>query len=370
MYLRELRLRDLRCFREAEMRFSYPPEGNFTLLLGNNGAGKTTVLKAAAMAVLAPLMAGSSGFVPFLLVRSGCEEAKVEGEFADSSSFSVGIFRAGEGERLGPLRGLDWEQDRLKTLYGERGAEDFVVGYGATRRVQDGEFSGHSLRKRRHLRYQRVAGLFEPYVELMPLELWFASSPRREEVVELMNRLLPEELRFDGEFVYRGLRLPFEALSDGYRAYVAWVSDLLYHLAQAADGRMEELAGLVLVDELDLHLHPEWQRKIVGTLQRGLPRLQFIVTSHSPLIAGSLESRFVRVMKVGEDGTAMAVEPDRQMFGMDAQQVLVSPLFGLDSTRAAGAQEELKTLAREATAENPEKVLELMRRLSGRLSER
>jgi predicted ATP-binding protein involved in virulence len=215
-----------------------------------------------------------------------------------------------------------------------------------------------------------VAGLFEPYVELMPLELWFASSPRREEVVELMNRLLPEELRFDGEFVYRGLRLPFEALSDGYRAYVAWVSDLLYHLAQAADGRMEELAGLVLVDELDLHLHPEWQRKIVGTLQRGLPRLQFIVTSHSPLIAGSLESRFVRVMKVGEDGTAMAVEPDRQMFGMDAQQVLVSPLFGLDSTRAAGAQEELKTLAREATAENPEKVLELMRRLSGRLSER
>lgn len=361
MYLKELRLRDLRCFREAEMRFSYPPEGNLTVLLGNNGAGKTTVLKAAAMAVLGPLLAGSSGFVPFLLVRRGEAAAHVVGVFADGTEADLQVLRMNDGEFLRPGAGADFER-----LYDERGPESFVVGYGATRRVQDGEFSGHSLRKRRHTRYQRVAGLFEPYVELMPLELWYGSSSRREEVTELMNRLLPEELRFDGEFVYRGLRLPFEALSDGYRAYVAWASDLLYHLAQAADGRMDELAGLVLIDELDLHLHPEWQRKIVGTLQRCLPRLQFIVTSHSPLIAGSLESRFVRVMEVGEDGAARAVEPDRQMFGMDAQQVLVSPLFGLESTRAAGAQEALKTLAREATAEHPEKVLELMRRLSGR----
>jgi hypothetical protein len=354
MYLRELRLRNLRCFGNAAMSFSYPPEGNITLLLGNNGAGKTTVLKAAAMAMLGQELA-QSGFVPYLLVRSGKDSAEVEGWFDNGKHGGVRVHRRQDEEYLQPHWWLS-----------ERKPEPFVVGYGATRRVQDGEFSGHSLRKRRHPRYQRVAGLFEPYVELMPLELWYPTSPRREEVAELMNRLMPEELRFDGEFIYRGLRLPFDALSDGYRAYVAWISDLLYHLAQASDGPMDEQGGLVLLDEIDLHLHPEWQQRIVETLRSGLPKLQFIVTSHSPLIAGSLDSKYILVMEVGEDGSATAMSPDRSMYGMDAQQVLVSPLFGLESTRAAGAQEELKALSQEATAEHPEKVLELMRRLSGR----
>lgn len=357
MYLRKLRLENLRCFRESEISFPLPHEGNVTLLLGNNGAGKTTVLKAAAMAMLGPLL-GHSGFVPYLLVRNGTDLAEVKGWFDNGRHGGVRVYRRQDEEYLRP----DW-------WIGEREGEPeaFVVGYGATRRVQDGEFSGHSLRKRRHPRFQRVAGLFEPYVELVPLELWYSGSPRKDEVVALMNRLLPEELRFDGEFIYRGMRLPYDALSDGYRAYVAWICDLLFHLSHAADDvSMDELGGLVLLDEIDLHLHPEWQRRIVPTLQSALPKLQFIVTSHSPLVAGSLDSKFVRVMEVEEDGSARAVEPDRSMYGMDAQQVLVSPLFGLESTRAAGRQEELKALSQEATAEHPEKVLELMRRLSGR----
>ncbi|MFT3764859.1 MAG: AAA family ATPase [Minicystis sp.] len=96
-------------------------------------------------------------------------------------------------------------------------------------------------------------------------------------------------LRFqDGE-----LR-PFRHLSDGYRLTVAMVADLAWrcvtlnpHLGPAA---LEETSGIVLIDEIDLHLHPRWQRHIVEDLRRTFPRLQFIATTHSPFIVQSMNS--------------------------------------------------------------------------------
>jgi predicted ATP-binding protein involved in virulence len=69
------------------------------------------------------------------------------------------------------------------------------------------------------------------------------------------------------------------------------VADLLSHICYGCPkGRnLTESVGLVLVDEIDLHLHPKWQMKVIGTVARALPRIQFVFTSHSPLIAGSLE---------------------------------------------------------------------------------
>ncbi len=93
-----------------------------------------------------------------------------------------------------------------------------------------------------------------------------------------------------------GRVMPFRQLSDGYRLTLAMVADIAFrcvtlnpHLGPAAT---RETSGVVLVDELDLHLHPRWQRHVVEDLRRAFPRLQFIVTTHSPFI--------VQSMKVGE----------------------------------------------------------------------
>lgn len=105
-------------------------------------------------------------------------------------------------------------------------------------------------------------------------------------------------VRFDvrlGEvaaFFADGRELPFSQLSDGYRTVLGMVADLAYraavlnaHLGAAA---ARETTGVVLVDEIDLHLHPNWQRRILTELQRAFPRIQFIVTTHSPFIVQSL----------------------------------------------------------------------------------
>jgi predicted ATP-binding protein involved in virulence len=84
----------------------------------------------------------------------------------------------------------------------------------------------------------------------------------------------------------------FATLSDGYRNVVAMVANIAWracalnpHLRERAPALAE---GVVLIDEIDLHLHPKWQRRVLGDLQRAFPRLQFIVTTHSPFIVQSL----------------------------------------------------------------------------------
>jgi predicted ATP-binding protein involved in virulence len=93
--------------------------------------------------------------------------------------------------------------------------------------------------------------------------------------------------------MHDGEELPFEILSDGYRNMVAMVADIAWR-AVVLNPDLQERApalaeGVVFIDEIDLHLHPRWQRRVLGDLRRAFPRLQFIVTTHSPFIVQSLE---------------------------------------------------------------------------------
>lgn len=94
--------------------------------------------------------------------------------------------------------------------------------------------------------------------------------------------------------------LPFATLSDGYRNMVALVADVAWrasvlnpHYGANAAAQSE---GVVLIDEVDLHLHPRWQRKVLGDLRRTFPRLQFIVTTHSPQVIASARRDELRVL--------------------------------------------------------------------------
>lgn len=88
------------------------------------------------------------------------------------------------------------------------------------------------------------------------------------------------------------LKLSPTALSHGYQSMVAWISDLLGHafLEFGEQAHPSTLRGIVLLDEIDLHLHPTWQRRIVPILKRVFPELQFIVTTHSHLVLSGFES--------------------------------------------------------------------------------
>ncbi|MEJ7827020.1 MAG: AAA family ATPase [Segetibacter sp.] len=115
-----------------------------------------------------------------------------------------------------------------------------------------------------------------------------------------------------------GTTLSIEQLSDGERGVLALVLDIARRLSQANPGSENPLrdgTGTILIDELDLHLHPKWQRSIVENLTRVFPSCQFIVTTHSPQIIGEVKPDFITVIDNGTHRPASS-------YGVDSSRVL------------------------------------------------
>jgi predicted ATPase len=398
MYIHRLKIDQLRCFEQVEIAFQFPgrTDGatvlpNVNLLLGNNGSGKSTVLRAIGLATLSPILQ-SGGFRPYRLVR---RTTKTRAEAADVWA-EVELHPQDTGEEAQePV--VAEVQTRIKSIlddervdrtsepsgpwvrmYEERSPAFLVVGYGASRRVESSNRFDEGLRNRsRQVRYERIAGLFEEGVTLTPLGAWLptfrAENPGRfTQVVNLLNEMLPDECRFTAEttegeyvFLFRDAPVPFPALSDGYRAYIGWIADLLYHITMGAPSgaKLVENRGIVMVDEIDLHLHPDWQRSVVPQVAEALPNIQFVLTTHSPIVAGTLSSRNIFVMEQDETGASTVTQYDESVHGRSAEQILLSPYFGLESTRSESMQEELSALSHSARAGDETASLEFMKKL-------
>lgn len=358
---------------------------NINLLLGDNGSGKTTVLRAIAATAFGP--AAKDILRDSSIVRLGKTEGLLQAGVClheqDRSTekhrtLAVGLDRM--GERLDVTTRLDVQSDWIpersqkfddaeykdfwKPVYESQNDAFFIVGYGATRLVEQlDKYNPGARSKVRPMRDQRVASLFEDSFSLIPLASWLPQlkpRSRYEQVVKLLNAMIkPGRFEFGGQQDKRGdymfqrgeLAIPFQSLSDGYRAYIGWVGDLLHHLCFGCPSGNElvDMHGIVLVDEVDLHLHPKWQMKVLEKISKIFPKLQFIVTSHSPLVASSLEWMNVFTLKTnGNDNQTVAKRLKQSIHGLDADQVLLSEFFGLKTTRASGKISQLGQLQRKA----------------------
>jgi AAA domain, putative AbiEii toxin, Type IV TA system len=399
LYIQSLDIYDFRCFAKAELELQFPGRKaeptskvpNVNLLLGDNGGGKSSILRALAIAALAPILR-DSGFVAYHLVRRPDGEKSLlkaraildqREQHAEKFKPAMDLLARINRQPHGSIDSLSTESTPrsplIKHLYDDRSPLFFVVGYGATRRVETDDVSEGSLRKSRGRRYQRVAGLFEDHVTLRPLQSWLPrlqKTARFKEVVGLLNKALPDEVRFSGkfdaterqfEFSFRGRRMPFAALSDGYRAFIGWLGDLLSNLNDVtpSGSSLSSISGLVLVDEIDLHLHPAWQRQAVPAISEAFPRLQFVLTSHSPIVTGTLYRQNIHVTGVDPDGAAMIEQIDEQVHGQSAEQVLLSSYFGMDTTRAESFQDEASKLFARAAQGDKSAALSYLKRLTG-----
>lgn len=398
MYVRRLTLKDLRAYDHATMDFVFPGREqddafafssewpprlpNVNLIIGVNGMGKSTILDGVALAILAPVIS-SSGYRPYLLVRRArpgakhpVDKASLEAELVlDAQDGIAGaatggsavtsraeIIRRGDVEMI---RAADADLPVWSGLFEDESPAFLLTGYGASRRVEavsTAELS--SRRKVRQLRYERVASLFEEHFALMPLNAWLPelavrNPGRHVQVVRLLNRLMPPDVKLldeieDGDylFLHRRTRVPFGALSDGFKSYIGWIGDLLHHVTRGVPSgkRLVETNGVVLVDEIDLHIHPEWQRELIPVLASALPRLQFIFTTHSPLVVGSLERANIYHLQRSPRDRPIISRPVEEVYGLTSDQILRSDVFGLDSTRAPQFKKELDDLSQRAQA--------------------
>jgi len=120
-----------------------------------------------------------------------------------------------------------------------------------------------------------------------------------------------------------GATFYLEQLSDGERGLLALVFDLTRRLSIANPDSKNPIAegiALVLIDEIELHLHPKWQRDILERLKTVFPNCQFVITTHSPMVLGEVEARCVRFLEF-EDGKVIRTIP-AEAYGMDANRIL------------------------------------------------
>lgn len=404
MYIDRIALKDFRTFRKTELRFTHPDVHlaelglplpklrNINLLLGNNGYGKTTILKAIALACLGPLL-DKSGIYAYHFVRREPKKLAIKAALIDATLTLHQQDARGYGEglkaetsfsihRRGDFEDMGWtgpSAELWEPIFQSRSDAFFFVGYGASRRSEQKNRYDKGMRRERLFgRTQRIQSLFEEGYSLVPLSAWLPTVRNNRpglfrQVVALINKLLgPGHYQFKGEtldgecvFEKNGLKIPLPALSDGYRAYLGWISDLLYHLTQSSRNTpLDELSGVVLIDEIDLHLHPKWQMEVLPTLAKVFSRIQFIVTSHSPLVVGSLEWSNILAIQQGRTGLSKAVRIDDPVHGLDADQVLLTDFFGLESTRARGSTRRLKQLSLDASKGSIEAAAEMLKVMS------
>ncbi len=273
----------------------------------------------------------------------------------------------------------------------------FACAYGPWRRLSRAKGPNRSSQAlaTSQRKSHRFATMFEEESALTMVNDWLIDlefrrlkepenqNPQRvfDLAVRSLERMLPgvrfQAITPEGEVIFEesGVEVPIHSLSDGYRSTLAWVGDLVRRLVDAFPEAEDPLAatGVVLVDEIDLHLHPKWQRSIVDEVRSLFPNLQFIVSSHSPFVAQDVREGDKIIVLRKQEGRALAREELESVQGWRVDQILTSTLFDLETTRDAGVaavELEYQTLLdRQARGEAEENDEQRVRELEEWLEE-
>lgn len=401
MYVNRVILENIRPFERLDFAFERPviaPGGQpayagWTVITGDNASGKSTLLRAIALALLGPEQLRNLGASLGGWVRKGCAEGTIAVELvlSERDRFPTGLAPS-EVKILAALRVIDFASESIleqspesrpfdKTLKlgpwrpGSQGW--FSAGYGPFRRLYGSSQEASRLMSLRG-RAPRFGTMFKEEATLGECETWLKELQFKvlegNEIAEqtlrqilallndqfLHNNLVVDKVDSDGIWLRnaQGLRLPLSEMSDGYRAALAMLVDLTRHveavfgsdgLVVERDGRLVvPHAGVVLIDEVDTHLHPEWQRQIGFWLKERFPAIQFIVSSHSAFVCQACDAGGLYHLPAPGNGEPVRLaEDDRQkIIAAQPNEILLSPAFNLTETRSPLAVESRKEYAR------------------------
>ncbi len=138
--------------------------------------------------------------------------------------------------------------------------------------------------------------------------------------------------------VFHGKKLNFSQLSDGVRTTVGWIADFMMRQDKGPKSIKE---GLLLLDEIDIYLHPKWQRKLLPAMRKALPDVQIIASSHSPFVISSCPDASIHVLELDAQGVARACPPQAAPFGESVTATL-KDIFGVESRFDVQTEGDLK----------------------------
>lgn len=295
------------------------------VLLGENGSGKSSLLRAIGLGLMGEERANA--------LRDPGEVKKLTRRGPDPGPLRVRL------ELSGPPFEIEYgvEDDRFDFDKGAEGVPTVVRGYGTSRlppRGGNGEVATGDL--------VRLDNLFDAHATLIDAGSWLQHIAD-DRTFERAADALADLFQLEAGDVFRDAAsaevqvrrddavTPLSQLSDGYQALTGLVAELMAAFPPGVEDFREE-TGIVLLDELGVHLHPSWRMRVVGGLRRAFPKFQFLATTHEPLCLRGLDDGEVAVMRMWETGIAVLDDDVPPVRGLRIDQLLTSRHFGLNTT--------------------------------------
>lgn len=392
MYIDRITLKNIRGFENLEFDLCRGDAkyAGWTVFTGDNGAGKSSLLKAIAVALTGRDVARSLQPSFHRWIREGAEnqESKIElmivpekgtdefsekGQTAYKKFPATVILKSNEKDTSIESSGGPGSKKSLaqRGLWSANSHGWFSCGYGPFRRVFGA--SPEATRLMVGPTTERFVTMFQEAASLFEVDQWLRNLSHKKlegklaesEHLDLLLEILRDDLmpnkitidRVDSDGLWlkdrNGLQLAWSEMSDGYRAALALLADILRHLINAygidglakrgEDGKLRIVrSGVVMIDEIDAHLHPEWQREIGFWLKGHFPNIQFLVTTHSPIICQAADENGLFVLP--EPGSTTAPRPltdeeYKKVIASRPDTILLTAAFGLQNTRSPRAVE-------------------------------
>lgn len=373
MKLKKIKIFNYRCFKEAEMDF----DNHIILVVGKNGVGKTAILDAVAVSVSTFLL-GIDGGVSRSILKDDAryEFHDLNGTIDPQHQFPVSIESTGDClnqqnvkwirslnsengkttiKDAGELTGLAKKaQNQIMTgdkslvlplisyygtgrLYAQKKEKKNIksltefkrqVGYVDCMAAESNEklmLNWFQMQTLKSLQEQQKTGILDSPLLLKTVEKAISRSFERISgaqnaslIFDLdTHRLVLEFESADGN----AQKFAMDEMSDGYKNTLSMIGDIAYRMAvlnpTLGDQVLEKTPGVVLIDEIDLHLHPQWQQTILSDLHAIFPEVQFIVSSHAPAVINSVPREQIRILDHGD-----IYMPAAQTYGRDANSIL------------------------------------------------
>lgn len=372
--LSKLELNNFRRFSSFFIDF----EPELTVIVARNGQGKTTVLEAIAVA-LGPFIGAFDNGKSKHIESSDARYSSVGYGFENEQNFPVTIKACLDRPNISWQRALNSRKSRTTTReaadlanWGKRLQEALredktvelpLIAYYSSRRLW---VSHKNTGKRNVLTESRTMGYedcLSPSSNYTQLQSWIKTATysvlqhqqknnKSSEIINLYERLECIKLAvnevmcnegwsdFDFNIALDDLAmshsehglLPLSLLSDGVRAVISLTADIAFRCARLnghfGDQAAKLTKGIILIDEVDLHLHPAWQQQILQSLRKAFPKMQFIVSTHSPQVLTTVESKRIRLIYQDSESKWHAVNPRQEVKGLESA-IALSEIMGV-----------------------------------------
>lgn len=371
MNIQRLELKNFRCFNQLQIDF----DRRCTVIAGINGSGKSTILDALAISIGAYFAKIPTAFVPPINKDDALRKTFAMGSVIDAQSqFPVVVSSCGEinGKVVEWERNLNGYKNRTtvknaKQLIDEGGANQKaiqvgdekivlpIIAYYDTGRLFKKKVNKSNLGEKKSSRLDGYMDALSSGTNEKLLFRWFEhmtlielegqrTLPELETVKKAMVKCFetgnPDVENVNIKYSVRSKEieisykksdgkieiLPLHMFSDGIRITLTMVADIASRMARLNPQLLSDILetpGIVIIDEIDMHLHPSWQSKIISSLLETFPKVQFVTTTHSPIVIVNTKSEYLRLLQNGD------IYATDRSYGRDIRDIL-QEIMGTD----------------------------------------